>query len=783
MDRQRIRLVFVAACVVFVSPGALVSDHWAYEPVTRTSVLPVERSVWPSGALDHFILAKLRENGMQPARRADRRTLIRRVTLDLTGLPPSPGAVDAFVADDSQGAYRRVVERLLASPRFGERWGRHWLDVARYADTKGYLAGNQARLFTHSYTYRDYVIDAFNADLPFDRFIIEQIAADKLKLGADKRPLAAMGFLTLGRRFLNNPHDIIDDRIDVVTRGLMGLTVGCARCHEHKYDPIPMADYYSLYGVFASSHEPGDKPFISDSIDPIQRAAFQKERKRREDDLNNYQREQYVRIREQVKRQTGDYIWAAHRAARVESGKVDELARKSRLDPDLTRRWMRHLTKRRESDDPVFAAWFSLVKLDAKSFGEQARATLDGQPLAKVHPAVRAALQDADSLEAAAKSFGQLLYEAGEGQTKLREAVYSDASPAKLSDGDVMRVMEVKGREGIRSRRRKFDELEGEHPGAPNRAMVLLDNASPYNPQIFRRGNPSSRGATVPRRFLAVLSRDERKPFTNGSGRLEMARAIAAPQNPLTARVMVNRVWQRLFGSALVPTPSDFGTNVAPPTHPKLLDFLAAEFVGSGWSMKQLIRNILTSSTYQQGESSHPEYAVRDPNNRFLWQMNRKRLDFEAMRDSVLRVSGSLDLKQGGRSVQIVNKPDANRRTVYSFIDRQNLPNLFRTFDFAGPDTTCPQRFTTTVPQQALYLLNSPFIETQAKRLVSRREIRAVADESRIRVMYRLAYQREPLAEELRLARQFVDNFVPSAVAWERLGQALLVSNEMMFVD
>ena len=346
-----------------------------------------------------------------------------------------------------------------------------------------------------------------------------------------------------------------------------------------------------------------------------------------------------------------------------------------------------------------------------------------------------------------------------------------------------MRVMEVKGREGIRSRRRKFDELEGEHPGAPNRAMVLLDNASPYNPQIFRRGNPSSRGATVPRRFLAVLSRDERKPFTNGSGRLEMARAIAAPQNPLTARVMVNRVWQRLFGSALVATPSDFGTNVAPPTHPKLLDFLAAEFVGSGWSMKQLIRNILTSSTYQQGESSHPEYAVRDPNNRFLWQMNRKRLDFEAMRDSVLRVSGSLDLKQGGRSVQIVNKPDANRRTVYSFIDRQNLPNLFRTFDFAGPDTTCPQRFTTTVPQQALYLLNSPFIETQAKRLVSRREIRAVADESRIRVMYRLAYQREPLAEELRLARQFVDNFVPSAIAWERLGQALLVSNEMMFVD
>ena len=782
MDLHCIRIAFAAAWMV-AATGVEASDHWAYQPVTRPSVPSVGNFSWPSGAMDHFILAKLRENGMRSARRANRRILIRRVTLDLTGLPPTSGEVDRFVADDSPGAYRRVVERLLASPRFGERWGRHWLDLARYADTKGYLAGNQARLFTHSYTYRDYVIDAFNADLPYDRFIIQQVAADKLDLGTDKRPLAAMGFLTLGRRFLNNPHDIIDDRIDVVSRGFMGLTVGCARCHEHKYDPIPMADYYSLYGVFASSHEPGDKPFISEAIDPIQRAAFERERKRREDNLNNYQREQYARIREQVKQQTGDYIWAAHRSAKVPAAKLDELARKAKLDPDLTRRWMRHLTKRRESDDPVFATWFVLAKLDAKSFGEQGRAALDGESLDKAHPAVRAALQDADSLEAVAKALGQLLYEAGEDQPKLREVVYSDTSPAKLSDGDVMRVMEVKGREGIRSRRRKFDELEGEHPGAPNRAMVLLDNAQPHNPRIFLRGNPGSKGDAVPRRFLAVLSGKERRPFEGGSGRLEMARAIADPQNPLTTRVMVNRVWQRLFGSGLVKTPSDFGVRAEPPSHPKLLDFLTAGFIEKGWSIKALIRGIVTSSTYRQGETLQPEFAERDPGNRLLWQMNRKRLDFEAMRDSVLSVSGSLSLQQGGRSVRIDDKPDANRRTVYAFVNRQNLPNLFRTFDFAGPDTTCPQRFTTTVPQQALYLLNSPFIEAQAKRLAKREEVQAVADDSRIRVLYRLAYQREPSAGELVLASQFVDNFVPSAVAWERLGQALLVSNEMMFVD
>ena len=782
MDLLCIRIAFAVSCLI-AATGVEASDHWAYQPVTRPSVPSVDNFSWASGEMDCFILAKLRENGMRPARRANRRVLIRRVTLDLTGLPPASGEVDRFVVDDSPGAYRRVVERLLASPRFGERWGRHWLDLARYADTKGYLAGNQARLFTHSYTYRDYVIDAFNADLPYDRFIIQQVAADKLDLGEDKRPLAAMGFLTLGRRFLNNPHDIIDDRIDVVTRGFMGLTVGCARCHEHKYDPIPMADYYSLYGVFASSHEPGDKPFISEAVDPIQRAAFEREHRQREDNLNNYQREQYARIREQVKRQTGDYIWAAHRSAKVPAAKLDELARKAKLDPDLTRRWMRHLTKRRESGDPTFATWFALAKLDAKSFGEQARAALDGESLDKAHPAVRAALQDLDSLEAVAKALGQLLYKAGENQPRLREVVYSDTSPAKLSDGDVMRVMEVKGREGIRSRRRKFDELEGEHPGAPNRAMVLLDNAQPHNPRIFLRGNPGSKGDAVPRRFLAVLSGKERRPFEGGSGRLEMARAIADPQNPLTTRVMVNRVWQRLFGSGLVKTPSDFGVRAEPPSHPKLLDFLTAGFIEKGWSIKALIRGIVTSSTYRQGETLQPEFAERDPGNRLLWQMNRKRLDFEAMRDSVLSVSGSLSLQQGGRSVRIDDKPDANRRTVYAFVNRQNLPNLFRTFDFAGPDTTCPQRFTTTVPQQALYLLNSPFIETQAKRLSKRVEVRAVADDSRIRVLYRLAYQREPSAGELVLARQFVDNFVPSAVAWERLGQALLVSNEMMFID
>ena len=720
---------------------------------------------------------------MKPADRADRRTLIRRLSFDLAGLPPTPDQVKTFVENSSPNAYRELVDQFLASPRFGERWGRHWLDVARYADTKGYLAGNQARLFTHSYTYRDYVIDAFNNDLPYDRFLIEQLAADKLDLGGDNQPLAAMGFLTLGRRFLNNTHDIIDDRIDVVTRGLMALTVSCARCHDHKYDPVPTADYYSLYGVFASSHEPKEKPYISESDDPIKRLSFQKELKRRQDNLKNYEKAQYERIRKQVKEQTGDYIWAAYSATKVAADELDELARKLKLDPEVTRRWMNFLSKRRKANDLVFAPWFALAEIDKKTYAAKLKGVLDKQSLKKVPSEILEVLGETDSLREAAKALGKLCFEADESQLILREVVYSNASPAKLSDGDVWRIMEVAGKEGIRSRRRRFDELEGEHPGAPNRAMVIIDKKEVYNPYVFRRGNPNSKGESVPRRFLSVLTNGNRKPFSNGSGRLEMAHAIASSDNSLTARVMVNRVWMHLFSQGLVDTPSDFGVRAELPSHPELLDYLALEFVSQGWSVKSLIRSILLSNTYQQGENVHSEYAVIDPSNRLLWQMNRRRLDFEAMRDSVLAVSGNLNLRQRGRSEKIENKPNANRRTIYSFIDRQNLPSLFRTFDFAGPDTTCGRRFTTTIPQQSLYLLNSPFIEAQAKKLVESDQVRLVVGEERIRVIFRQIYQRDPKEWELKSAKLFIDEFIPAAAAWQMLAQALLVSNEMMFVD
>jgi hypothetical protein len=596
--------------------------------------------------VDAFILARLEAKGLKPAPPADRRTLVRRVTFDLTGLPPTAQEVAAFEADASPDAFAKVVDRLLASPAYGERWGRHWLDVARYADTKGYVFTEERR-FPYAYTYRNYVIRAFNEDLPYDRFILEQLAADRMPHGEDSRPLAAMGFLTLGRRFLNNVHDIIDDRIDVVSRGLLGLTVACARCHDHKYDPIPQKDYYSLYGVFASSVEPKELPLVGGPDRTPAYDAFEKELHQRQEAVAKYQEE--------------------HKA---------ELAARNR-----------------------------------------------------------------------------------------------------------------KFRDGLRALQKKVDELNATSPAAPPRAMVLEDRARPVTPHVFLRGNPNNPGTKVPRQFIQILAGASRRPFQDGSGRLELARAIASKENPLTARVLVNRVWQHHFGAGLVRTPGDFGLRSEPPTHPELLDYLAWRFMEDGWSIKKLHRLILLSRVYQQQNVADPETVRVDPENRLLGAMNRRRLEFEALRDALLAVSGKLDRTRGGRAVDLFTAPFTGRRTVYGFIDRQNLPGVLRTFDFASPDSTTARRYQTTVPQQALFLLNSPFVMEQSRLLVARTEVAGCPEpEARIQQLYRLVYARAAAPEEVALGLRFLDDAdpaprAPALTAWEQYAQVLLLANEFMFVD
>lgn len=558
------------------------NGHWAFRPPVARAV-PSSDTSWSLTPLDRFIERLLGEQQLAPSPFTDRATFARRVYLDLTGLPPNYNELMSFVRSQEVDAHERLIERLLASPRFGERWGRFWMDVSRYADTKGYVF-QEDRNYPEAFRYREWVIRSLNHDRPYDEFIEYQLAADQLA-GDDGRELAAMGFLTLGRRFLNNRHDIIDDRIDVVSRGLLGMTVGCARCHSHKFDPIPIEDYYSLYGVFASSEEPG---------------------------------------------------------------------------------------------------------------------------------------------------------------------------------------------------------------GAPS-ALRMVDRSEPVTPVVFVRGNPDRPGDSVPRQFLQVLSGTDRKPFEKGSGRLELAHAITSRDNPLTARVFVNRVWGRLMGQYLVDTPSDFGTRSAVPTHVELLDHLAIELMEHDWSIKWLVREIVRSSTYRQSSMATNAAISADPTNRFYGRMNRRRLDFEGLRDAMLKSSGLMrDESIGGPSVDISQADSPPRRTVYAFVDRQNVPGLFRVFDVASSDTHSPKRYETTVPQQALFLLNSPFAWSAARHLGQAAAKSAETPGEQIDWLYRRVLSRRPTRWELDRSKAFLETGVEVSAGdarnqaidrWSELAQTLLVCNEFIFVD
>jgi hypothetical protein len=754
-------------------------QHWAFQPVEKPDTPAVRNTKWVKTPVDAFVLAQLEAEQLTPSPAADPRTLLRRVTYDLTGLPPTPQEMDAFLAEtntNADAAYAKAVERLLASPRYGERWGRFWLDVARYADTKGYLVGNAERRFAFSHTYRDYVIRAFNEDKPYDRFIVEQLAADQLPLGEDKSALAAMGFLTLGRRFLGNQNDVIDDRIDVVTRGLMGLTVTCARCHDHKFDPIPTKDYYSLHGMFASSEEPAVKPLLGPLVDSPAHQEFLKKTAAAEAKVAERAKLEVEKFLTENRAKTGDYLLGAHDMVKLKPDeKLDLFAGPRKLNVELLNRYKAWLPERAKANDPVLAPWFALAALPEEGFAEKAReliASIDAAANPLVVEALKA--KPPASLKDAAEIYNQLFADADKvekdkatpEQEALRQLLHGDKAPANPGYDAVAVIIKRTIDDKTAGLKRDVESLNWTEPGAPLRAMALVDKARPANSRVFLRGNPANRGPEVPRQFLEILSEADapRTPVTKGSGRLDLAQAIADPKNPLTARVFVNRVWGWHFGSALVRTPSDFGVRTAAPVHLDLLDWLAATFLESGWSVKQLHRSIVLSSTYRQASDERPTVAAADPDNELLHRFNRRRLEWEAMRDTVLAVSGGLEARAGGLADDLTKEPFALRRTVYAFVDRQNLPGMFRTFDYPNPDVSSSQRLATTVPQQALYLMNSPFVQEQARRLAARPEMSAARDDAaKIALLYGWSLQRAPEAEELKLAKAFVARPAPAA--------------------
>ena len=593
---------------------------------------------------------------------------------------------------------------------------------------------------------------------------MQQLAADQLNV-ADRRDLAAMGYLTVGRRFSNNIHDIIDDRIDVVTRGLMGLTVTCARCHDHKYDPVPTDDYYSLYGVIASSTEPGEPPLIGDPQEGEAYQQFMTELAKREQALNEFRDGKYRDLLKDLRGRVKDYLCQVVIDTMKDSlpDDADLSFNADELRPAVVRRWKQYFERTARDGGPVFALWHEFAALPRDKFDEAARAIVErlragDDPARPTNRLVReefAKRPPPDSMLDVARTYGDVLAEiekqsatlvqmppaAAAGEAAEAPERFPTTRPSSCDNRFMLMAhrrwfRRTRRRRRFRSghakrieqtaekRRRTEDQLTG--GTAPGDGAGRVADAAPS--ACFLAGDSARPDREVLRRFVQFLAAEPGKPFEHGGGRLELAQAIASPNNPLTPRVLVNRVWMHHFGAPLVRTPGDFGLRSEPPTHPQLLDYLSRWFIDEGWSLKRLHRLIVLSNTYAQASEDRAECRAVDPENRLLWRANRRRLDFEGMRDSLLAAAGRLDAALDGRSVDLWKQPYTTRRSVYAFVDRQDLPGIFRILDFASPDVSTPQRPTTTVPQQALFAMNAPFILEQARHLAARSEVASASE-------------------------------------------------------
>ena len=800
-------------------------DHWAFKPVTSPEVPQVSNPAWCQNEIDNFILAKLDENNLVPSAPTEGETLLRRLNYDLIGLPPTSAEVDAFARDyknalavDNYAMQRgqpprsvtrlveNTVDRLLASPHYGERWARHWLDTARYSDTRGVrsdkLGGD---IFPNAWTYRDYVIDSLNRDKPYDQFIIEQLAADRLPdLAKDDPRLAALGFVTVGKRF-DNPDDTIDERIDTTTKAFLGLTVACARCHDHKFDPIPTADYYSLHGIFASTTEPPVAPEIRTTrVGTVaERADFEKRMK----ELTTANAKGYYNyIREQLATLHKDFAGRALSSmAGIRSPRTAELQKTYNFE--TVREIDTSIIVNKKS--PITAPLAFLRTIAADEFEQKAPEILSrtlSDPNIAVNPLVVEALKD---LKPKTIDDVAVAYHGMFKKYSKQIALHIDhrSTPGRLGDKDdralaqlaawpwplpnfedistTPRLMQLiltrdfcqpwQDKPNLRNNIipvkyfsfERVNALELTHAGGTGSAMVVADVSRPKNSYIFLRGDKNKKGPEVQRQFLEILAGPSRQPFTEGSGRRELALAIASRTNPLTARVLVNRLWMHHFGAGIVTTPDDFGNMSEKPSHPELLDWLANNFVNNGWSLKKMHRLMLTSQAYRQ--SANPQQnpnrgkffgtdpLVKDADNRLLWRANLRRLDFESIRDAMILLTGKMDDTVGGRPVNITDDPFSYRRSIYGYIDREKLSDLLSQFDFSDPDMANTHRGTTIVPQQALFFMNNALSVEVARAVSARPEVaNAISDDSRISALYRVMFQRTPSSDETRLAKEFI---------------------------
>ncbi|MAD79755.1 MAG: hypothetical protein CMJ50_02765 [Planctomycetaceae bacterium] len=684
-------------------------EFWSFSPIRKSSPPKIEKKSWPRTDIDRFVLARLESKGLEPNMDADPRVLVRRVYFDLIGLPPTPEQVNEFIGDPSAAALEQLIDRLLDSPQFGERWGRHWLDVVRYGESTG-----MERNFTFPYAwrYRDYVIQSFNKDKPFDRFIAEQVAGDLLPAdNIDQRneQLIATGVLAIGTKSLNETNrekfmmDVVDEQIDVTTQAFMAFTVSCARCHDHKFDPIPNEDYYSLAGIFRST-----ETFYG-------------------------------------------------------TGKLNGNRQQGKL--------------------------LALGPKDVEPVATGGATGRKGNTTKKL----------ANQLKAAQRRLQQLRKQASKNDAAVKRTAAAEAQVKKLQAQ--MR----------KSKRNAEAQTAKPDPATTVLVMAVQDAADPSDTALRIRGEANERGDTIPRGVLTILTPEKEPEIeSDTSGRLQYAQWITSPHNPLTSRVAVNRIWMHLFGRGIVATVNNFGATGDRPTHPELLDNLAIEFVENGWSVKQLIRTVMNSRVYQLAGVSNTKAEEVDPDNNLLWRMNQRRLEVEAIRDSILLASGELDLSPGnGSIVESIGDGDIGRnlrpdqfavasirRSVYLPIVRGAVPEILQVFDFPDPSIIFGQREVTTVPTQALFMMNSPFVIEQsghfARRVLAEEGFDAAG---RVDLAYRLALARSPTMAEVEAATEFIRDATESlaesqsksdaakATAWTSFCQTLFACSEFRYLD
>jgi uncharacterized protein DUF1553/uncharacterized protein DUF1549/cytochrome c len=807
------------------SPALSAGDKafWSFQPMVDPQPPQVKDSQWIASPIDRFILARLEKQGLTPVPAADRLTLLRRATYDLTGLPPSEPEILAFLADQSPDAFSKVVERLLASRRYGEHWGRHWLDVARYADSTG---NDEDHRYPHAWRYRDWVIDAFNRDLPYDRFVREQIAGDLLEAegddsasGVNRSGIIATGFLALGPKALAQQdktkmlYDVYDEQVDVTTKAFLGLTVACARCHDHKFDPISTKDYYSLVSIFSSTRSFKDpNVFVSEPLNRplVVKSEFEKylAAKRAYDERIKRTRYAIEAIVETAKDPAAweagmrlSEIMLAARRVYLEGAVEAVEARKAGLSEDALKKWIAYLKPGKPREHLL--AWHNAPSEKVPGVAREYQARFENslsewtQKVGKWRNKYQEALALGKSPLPEKPAF-----EAGNDRF-FAEVYFGKEGPLAVAETDEA-VFSLEAREELKKLRTERDALKKQAPVEPDMACAVEDGEI-VNQKVFIRGDYHNPGEGVPKGFPRILTETMReRDVQGGSGRRQLAQWITKPEHPLTARVMVNRIWGWHFGDGLVRTTDNFGRMGEQPTHPELLDYLARQFIRSGWSVKALHRMIMLSSAYQMSSLPSDSSLTKDPDNRLLSHFNRRRLSVEEMRDGLLAIDGSLDLQMGGTLQSgtgtdgendnkrlSLNPERLNRRTVYLPLRRANLPALLNLFDFGDATTVNGKRQLTNVATQALFWLNSEFLAERSQNLARSLLAGKTTDDAQIvRRAYLRILNRRPSPDEVASARKYLAGYRAKFVrgkkrldAWASLSRVLMATNDFNYVD